>query len=93
MRQELVALMDTGRHNYEQMMAQADQDKARQDKALADRLAKRRKAAEERLAAKENEIEEELANLDIEQVAEQEKAADAAQLAIEEEKAMATAQA
>jgi len=77
-RNELMNLMQGGNGNYDEMMRQADMDKKKQNDSLEERLRKRKAANEARLAKKEREIEIDLINLDIEQVVEQEKAAEEA---------------
>jgi len=69
------------------MLRKAEQEKNNQDNDLQERLRRRRKLNEDKLAAKQKEIEDEFVNLDIEQVVEQEKAADVAQELFEQEKA------
>ena len=69
------------------MLRKAEIEKSNQDNDLQERLRRRRKLNEDKLAAKQKEIEDEFENLDIEQVVEQEKAADAAQEIFEQEKA------
>ncbi len=69
------------------MLRKAEQEKSNQDNDLQERLRRRRKLNEDKLAAKQKEIEDEFVNLDIEQVVEQEKAADVAQELFEQEKA------
>lgn len=69
------------------MLRKAEMEKSNQDDDLQERLRRRRKLNEDKLAAKQKEIEDEFVNLDIEQVVEQEKAADAAQEIFEQEKA------
>jgi len=64
--------------NYEDMMRKAELEKNGQNDDLQERLRRRRKLNEEKLAAKQLEIENELHDLDIEQVVEQEKAAEEA---------------
>lgn len=78
MRNELTQLMQNGNGNYDELMRQADLDKKKQNDSLDERLRKRKEAMEAKLAAKQAEVEDELHNLDIEQVVEQEKAADEA---------------
>jgi hypothetical protein len=78
MRNELMQLMQNGNGNYDELMRQADLDKKKQNDSLDERLRKRKEAMEAKLAAKQAEVEDELHNLDIEQVVEQEKAADEA---------------
>ena len=92
MRNELMQLMQGGNGNYEEMMRQADLDKKKQNDSLEERLRKRKEANEARLAKKQAEIESELANLDIEQVVEQEKAAEEAQERHEQDKMASTEQ-
>lgn len=87
MRAELRDLMEGKFSNYDQMMQQAEQEKQQQGDGLQERLRKRRQLNAEKMKAKEAEIEDEFANMDIEQIVEQEKAADAAQEAMEQEKA------
>ena len=86
MRNELTQLMQNGNGNYDELMRQADLDKKKQNDSLDERLRKRKEAMEAKLAAKQAEVEDELHNLDIEQVVEQEKAADEAQEKLEQEK-------
>ncbi len=69
------------------MLRKAEMEKSNQDSDLQERLRRRRKLNEDKLAAKQKEIEDEFENLDIEQVVEQEKAADAAQEMLQQEKA------
>jgi len=78
MRNELMQLMQNGNSNYDDLLRQADLDKKKQNDSLEERLRKRKEAMEAKLAAKQAEVEDELHNLDIEQVVEQEKAADEA---------------
>jgi len=60
------------------MLAQAEGERKNQDNSLQDRLRRRREANEAKLADKQAEIEDEFKNMDIEQMYEQERAADAA---------------
>ena len=92
MRNELMQLMQGGNGKYEEMMRQADLDKKKQNDSLEERLRKRKEANEARLAKKQAEIESELVNLDIEQVVEQEKAAEEAQERLEQDKMASTEQ-
>lgn len=67
-------------------MRQADKEKQKLNDSLEERLRRRREMNEAKLAKKQEEIESELLNLDIEQVVEQEKAADEAQEMLDQEK-------
>lgn len=60
---------------------------------MQERLRKRRQANADKLAAKQAEIKDEFANMDIEQMYEQERAADDAQVQLVDEKEAATAKA
>lgn len=86
MRNELMQLMQGNNGNYEQIMRQADQDKQKQNESLEERLRRRKEQNDARLAKKQAEYEDELANMDIEQIVEQEKAAEAAQEKRDQEK-------
>ena len=93
MRNQLIELMQGNSANYESMMRDAEAAKQTQDNDLQERLRRRRQANEDKLAAKQAEIQDEFANMDIEQIYEQERAADAAQEQLVDEKEAAAAQA
>jgi len=79
-------LLQGSQGNVADVMRRAEQEKSNQDAELQERLRRRRQQNEDRLKAKRAEMEDELQNIDIEHVVEQEKAAEAAQEMLEQEK-------
>ena len=73
MRAELMGLMERGAGTYENVLNQAEQDKKNANESLQDKLRRRKQANADKLAAKKAEFDHEMANMDIEQIVEQEK--------------------
>lgn len=86
MRSELMDLMQNASGTYDQLLQAADDDKTKANDVIQERLRRRRELNEKKLRDKQAEFEDEIANMDIEQIVEQEKAADQAEAAMDEEK-------
>ena len=76
MRNELKSLMDGDQKKFDKILLSIENDKNSQEASLKDKIAKRKAALEAKLAAKQKEVEQEIEECDIEQLADQELAAD-----------------
>ena len=76
MRNELRSLMDGDQKKFDKILQSVENDKNSQEASLKDKIAKRKAALAAKLAAKQQEVEQEIEQCDIEQLADQELAAD-----------------